>query len=72
MWVDMRAARLAGMKSIAALWDPLVDLQKLKGEEPSFLARSPSDVLQFLSLVKCKTRQTKRMFACWRGIKLGQ
>ncbi len=43
--VDIQAAKAAGAKGIAALWDPLVDVEAMTRERPTALIKGPMELL---------------------------
>lgn len=44
--MDIQAAKRAGCRSVAALWDVLVKPEVMQAECPDFMARTPADVWQ--------------------------
>jgi HAD superfamily hydrolase (TIGR01549 family) len=42
--IDLQAARAAGSKSIAALWDDLTVLEEMENAQPDFIAHTPMEV----------------------------
>lgn len=47
-WMDMRAARLAGCQSVAALWDLLVDRDELAAQSPDHWAEAPAAIQRII------------------------
>lgn len=45
---DIVAAKAAGSLSIAALWDKRVENEVMRLESPTFMAESPTDILNFI------------------------
>lgn len=43
--IDIQAAKAAGAKGVAALWDPLAKAEAMKEEQPYFMAKTPHDLL---------------------------
>jgi len=43
--IDLQAAKAAGAKAIAALWDPLVDVDAMSKEKPAHQFKKPMDLL---------------------------
>jgi pyrophosphatase PpaX len=46
--IDLQAAKAAGAKAIAALWDEFVDSEKMKSENPQLMARTPGEIYNWI------------------------
>jgi len=57
-WVDMRAAKLAGMPAVAALWDLTARHEDLETHAPVLCAAHPRDIAAFIEL-KTQSDPTK-------------
>ena len=49
--MDIQAAKAAGCKSVAALWDVLVKPEAMQAEKPDCMARTPGDVWKYFKSI---------------------
>ena len=53
--IDIQAARAAGSKGVAAMWDNLTVLDDMKKENPDFIAETPMDVWEYFVSISQKS-----------------